>query len=57
MFRSLIFALALVFATVTAAQAATNVAIAPLMQVAEKANSKMPKQNIWIQSLVRIKKN
>lgn len=38
MFRSLIFALALVFATVTAAQAATNVAIAPLMQVAEKSN-------------------
>ena len=37
MFRSLIFALALVFATVTAAQAATNVAIAPLMQVAEKS--------------------
>ena len=34
MFRSLIFALALVFATVTAAQAATNVAIAPLIQFA-----------------------
>lgn len=38
MFRSLILALALVFAAVTTAQAATNVAIAPLMQVADKSN-------------------
>ena len=38
MFRSFILALALVFAAVTTAQAASNVAIAPLMQVADKSS-------------------
>lgn len=37
MFRSFVLALALVFAAVTTAQAATNIAIAPLMQVANKS--------------------
>ncbi len=44
MFRSLVLALALVFATTTVAQAASNVAIAPLMQVAAKSKLNDAKQ-------------
>lgn len=44
MFRSFVLALALVFATVTVAQAASNVAIAPLMQVAAKSKLNDAKQ-------------
>lgn len=44
MFRSLVLALALVFATTTIAEAASNVAIAPLMQVAAKSKLNDAKQ-------------
>lgn len=44
MFRSFVLALALVFATVSVAQAASNVAIAPLMQVATKSKLNDAKQ-------------
>lgn len=44
MFRSLVLALTLIFATTAVAEAATNVAIAPLMQVAAKSKLNDAKQ-------------